>query len=136
MTPTPTPVIIETPYRGDTALYLRYLRACMRDSLMRGEAPYASHHLYTAPGVLRDELPEERDQGMAAGFAWRGLSHRTVFYTDFGWSSGMVLGRDAAEATGHVYEIRKLGFGWLVSQLAREAAGQSLGHWLASMGPP
>jgi hypothetical protein len=135
-TPTPTPVVIETPYRGDVPLHLRYLRACMRDSIMRGEAPYASHHLYTAPGVLRDEIPEERDQGIQAGFAWRALAYKTIFYTDLGWSTGMELGRGAAENVGHLYDIRKLGFGWLVAQLGREAASHALRHWRESLGAP
>lgn len=44
-------VIIESPFAGDVVRNLRYLRACMRDCLRRGEAPYASHALYTQPGV-------------------------------------------------------------------------------------
>jgi len=136
-----TPVILETPYAArsverPTALHLRYLRACMRDCLLRGEAPFASHHLYTAPGVLRDEMPEEREHGIQAGFAWRALSYKSVFYADLGWSSGMVQGREAAERIFHPCETRQLGFGWLNAQLAREAAGQSLEHWLRSLGAP
>src|SRR4029077_11966350 len=131
-----TPVIVETPYAGDVPLHLRYLRACMRDCLLRGEAPFASHHLYTAPGVLRDEIPEERGQGILAGFAWRSVSSMTVFYIDLGWSRGMKLGREAAEQIKHPYEERTLGFGWLTAQLAREAASPSLEHWVHSMGAP
>jgi hypothetical protein len=131
-----TPVIVETPYAGDTPLHLRYLRACMRDCLLRGEAPFASHHLYTAPGVLRDEIPEERDHGILAGFAWRSLSSISVFYIDLGWSRGMTLGREAAERINHPFQMRELGFGWFNAQLAREAASPSLEHWLRSMGAP
>lgn len=130
------PVILETPYAGSVALHLRYLRACMRDCLLRGEAPFASHHLYTAPGVLRDELPEERDHGILAGFAWRALASSTVFYIDLGWSRGMVQGREAAERIKQSHEVRQLGFGWLVAQLGREAASPSLEHWVHSMGEP
>lgn len=46
----------------------RYARACMLDSLKRGEAPFASHVLY--PLVLDDANGEERKLGMEAGFAW------------------------------------------------------------------
>jgi hypothetical protein len=57
------PVVIESPYAGDVERNLRYVRACMRDCLLRGEAPYASHALYTQPDVLCDEIPEERQYG-------------------------------------------------------------------------
>lgn len=67
-------IVIESPYAAPTpegiARNLRYLRACMRDSLLRGEAPFASHAIYTQPGMLRDEIQAERDWGIEAGFAW------------------------------------------------------------------
>lgn len=129
-----TPVILESPYAGDTPLHLRYLRAAIRDSLLRGEAPYASHHLYTAPGVLRDDLPEEREAGIVAGFAWRALASKTVFYVDYGWSIGMVRAREHASRINQPYEMRVLEAGWLYRQLEREAAGTALGFWLKSMG--
>lgn len=128
------PVILESPYAGDTPLHLRYLRACIRDSLLRGEAPYASHHLYTAPGVLRDELDDERERGLVAGFAWRQFAQKSVFYLDYGWSMGMVRGREAAVRLGQACEFRVLGDSWMIAQLAREAAGLALGHWVKSFG--
>lgn len=128
-----TPVILETPYAGDVPLHLRYLRACMRDCLLRGEAPFASHHLYTAPGVLRDEIPDERIHGISAGFAWRTLAHKTVFYVDLGWSTGMHMGRDACGRIAQPYQERTLGSGWLEEQLNREQGGQSLVHWFRSL---
>jgi hypothetical protein len=64
-----TPVILESPYAGDVEANMRYARAAMRDSLMRGEAPFASHLLYTQEGVLLDSVPEERTLGIEAGFA-------------------------------------------------------------------
>jgi len=101
-------VVIESPYAGDVARNLRYVRACMRDALMRGEAPYASHALYTQPGVLRDDVPEERELGIRAGFAWRAASEVTAVYQDLGISSGMQLGvRHAAEA-GAVLDFRRI----------------------------
>lgn len=129
-----TPVILETPYAGDVALHLRYLRSCMRDCLLRGEAPYASHHLYTAPGVLRDEVPSERGLGIVAGFAWRALVVRTVFYVDLGWSSGMLLGRNATLAAAQPYEVRVLGADWAVEHAEHACAGAALGDWLRSFG--
>jgi len=81
--------IIESPYAGDVERNLRYLRACMRDSIMRGEAPFASHALYTQPGVLDDNDPEERALGisLAGPFLARAKIH--AFYVDLGMSDGM-----------------------------------------------
>ena len=63
-------VIIESPYAGDTTSNIAYARRCMADSLARGEAPFASHLLYTQRGILDDTQPAERKRGMDAGFAW------------------------------------------------------------------
>lgn len=82
-------VVVETPYAGDVERNLRYLRACLRDCLHRGEAPIASHGLYTQPGVLDDDKPEERELGIAAGLAWLPVADVQVFYVDLGWSKGM-----------------------------------------------
>jgi hypothetical protein len=113
-------VIIESPYAGNIELNLRYLRACMADCLRRGEAPFASHGLYTQPGVLRDEDPMERAQGINAGFAWRDVADATVAYTDLGISNGMQLGIEEAtklatrhhEWGRHTFEYRSLGGIW------------------------
>ena len=55
-------VIVESPYAGDVERNERYARACIRDCLLRGEAPFASHLLYTQAGVLDDTIKEERDR--------------------------------------------------------------------------
>lgn len=86
-------VVLESPYAGQTAKDIEnnceYARCCLRDSLRRGEAPLASHLLYTQPGVLRDDVPHERTQGIAAGLAWADFADAMVVYTDFGISPGM-----------------------------------------------
>lgn len=109
-------VIIESRFAGDVERNLRYLRACMADCLARGEAPFASHGLYTQPGVLDDGNPAERAIGIAAGFAWREVADATVLYLDLGVSSGMSAGlRDAEqlrERTSHSIEFRFLGGEW------------------------
>lgn len=102
-------VIIESPYAGDVEENLRYLRACMRDSLLRGESPYASHALYTQPGVLDDHDLAERSIGIEAGFKWRSAADKTVVYVDLGISQGMQLGIDHAANLGQVVEYRTLG---------------------------
>jgi len=105
-------VIVESPYAGDIERNLRYVRACMRDCLLRGEAPYASHALYTQEGILRDEIADERMYGITAGFAWREASDATVVYTDLGSSKGMDFGIAHAKEIGHPVEYRSLGGEW------------------------
>jgi hypothetical protein len=89
-------VILETPYRGitvsETELNILFARACLRDSLMRGESPIASHLLYTQPGVLDDNKPGERQLGIEAGLAWRAVADGSVVYTNRGVSEGMKYG--------------------------------------------
>jgi hypothetical protein len=105
-------VIVESPYAGDIERNVRYARACMADCLRRGESPYASHLLYTQPGVLRDDVPEERTLGIKAGFAWRSVADMSVFYADLGWSLGMFEGRAHCLDNGTDYEIRYLRGEW------------------------
>jgi len=101
-------VILESPFAGDVARNIRYARACVRDSLLRGEAPIASHLLYTQPGVLNDDIPEERQWGINAGLAWRSVADASVVYTDLGISRGMEYGIAAARAAGVSVELRTL----------------------------
>ncbi|MEX3764409.1 DUF7768 domain-containing protein [Paraburkholderia phenoliruptrix] len=101
-------VILESPFAGDVEANIEYARACLRDSLMRGEAPIASHLLYTQPGVLNDDIPAERQHGIDAGLSWRHVSDGTVVYTDRGISKGMQYGIDAAYAAGKPVEFRTL----------------------------
>lgn len=101
-------VIIESPYAGDVEANIEYARAAMRDSLHRGEAPIASHLLYTQPGILRDDVSEERQQGIAAGLAWRSAAELAAFYIDRGWSTGMLAAKELYEQEDRPYEIRRL----------------------------
>jgi hypothetical protein len=101
-------VSIESPYAGDIPANEAYARACLADSLRRGEAPIASHLLYTQPGVLDDTVPAERMQGIHAGFAWNQHAEATIVYTDLGISKGMDYGIQAAHAAGRTVEYRAL----------------------------
>lgn len=101
-------VILESPFAGDVERNIKYARMCMRDCLLRGEAPYASHLLYTQPGVLDDEIPEERKLGIEAGFFWGENADKTVVYTDLGISKGMQQGIDIAKLRGRPVEMRTL----------------------------
>lgn len=105
-------VILESPYAAPTPeevqKHIRYARLCLNDSLSRGEAPIASHLLYTQPGVLDDTIPEERQQGIDAGLAWRRVADKTVVYCDFGITKGMQYGIKLAEEQGNTVEYRKI----------------------------
>lgn len=111
-------VILESPYAAATpsgiALNVEYARACLRDCLERNEAPLASHLLYTQPGVLDDRKPDERALGIEAGLAWADtfVCEGAVFYTDRGWSRGMLAAKDHHVENGTPIEERGLpGFG-------------------------
>ena len=114
-------VDLESPFAGDIERNLRYARACMRDSIHRGEAPLASHLLYTQEGILDDSIPHERERGILAGKAWAELAELTVVYTDFGISSGMQFGIDHALRLGRPVEFRHFGIGadWTAGAFAQ-----------------
>lgn len=134
-------VIIESPYRGndyvETDLNIMYARACVRDALLRGEAPFASHLLYTQSGILDDTKPDERTQGIHAGFAWREIADATIFYMDRGWSQGMRYGLEHAESRRdrlvrlgereHRIEYRTLGNPWSTWEHATHADPRKFG---------
>lgn len=101
-------VILESPFAGDVKKNILYGRLCVRDSLSRGEAPIASHLLYTQNGILNDNVPEERQWGIDAGLAWRSVAQGSVVYTDLGISTGMEYGIKAAEAAGNPVTYRQL----------------------------
>jgi len=98
--------IIESPYAGDVESNLIYLRRCLRDSLMRGEAPYASHALYTQPGVLDDRDPAQRERGISAGWDWMRRADKVAVYCDRGVSDGMRRGIARARDLGLPVEFR------------------------------
>ena len=106
-------VILESPYAGKTkeevARNVAYARRALRDSLTRGEAPLASHLIYTQPGVLRDKVPEERALGIAAGLAWSKVAHGAVVYTDLGITPGMAQGIKRHKSEGTFIEYRQIG---------------------------
>ena len=101
-------VIIESPYAGEVEENIKYARECVSDSLRRGEAPIASHLLYTQQGILDDNTPEERLLGINAGLAWKRVADASVVYVDRGITRGMQYGIDAAEAAGIPIERRSI----------------------------
>jgi hypothetical protein len=101
-----------TPYAGQTIGNTRYARACVRDSLTRGEAPFASHLIYAQPGVLNDKNESEREYGITAGHAWLAMAMALVVYKDRGISNGMKRAINIAEAMDKPIEYRELGPDW------------------------
>jgi len=101
-------VILESPYAGDVDANTEYARRCVRDSLSRGEAPIASHLLYTQPGILDDDKPNERRWGIDAGLAWMSSADLVAAYIDHGVSAGMMEGLERALNAGVQYEFRHL----------------------------
>ena len=100
-------VILESPFAGDMKSNTEYARKCLLDSLLRWEAPFASHLLY--PQVLDDTIPEERKDGMIAGFQWLKSADLVVVYQDFGISDGMFQGIELAKKLGIKIKYRFLG---------------------------
>lgn len=105
-------VIVESPFgNADSRVVeenIRYARACMQDCLQRGEAPFASHLLYTQGGILDDNIPAERALGIRAGLAWGIKADASVVYTNRGISQGMHQGIVRALVQGRPIEYREL----------------------------
>ena len=103
--------IIESPYGSkDEAIVKRnraYLRRCLRDSLAKGEAPFASHAIY--PQVLDDRMPDERRSGMCAGFIWAEVAELIAVYVDYGITGGMEEGIKKAMGRGIYVVYREIG---------------------------
>lgn len=89
---------LESPFAANPKLgmteqdNIAYARQCMHFCLLAGIAPFASHLLYTQPGVLDDTIPAERSLGMNAGFAWAEVAQVSIFFLDYGLSGGMQQG--------------------------------------------
>lgn len=110
-------VYVESPYAAPTpeglAANVAYAAACMRDALERGEAPLASHLLWTQPGILVDTDPLEREIGKdECGFRFAETCAASAFYVNNpakAWSSGMSDGFADALRARRVPVFRWLG---------------------------
>jgi hypothetical protein len=99
-------VVIESPFAGDVDKNKQYGRLCMLDCLRRGEAPFASHLLYTQ--CLDDNIEIERTLGMNAGFVWGEVADLHAFYVDLGMSPGMEVSLRRIMKIGSKWEERSL----------------------------
>ena len=106
-------VLIESPYKSPLPdqhfQYKIYLERAIADSFSRGEAPFASHGFYTH--YLDDDNPEERRQGICAGFAWGEVAELVAVYADYGFSNGMKAGMTKWGALLIPVEIRYINRG-------------------------
>lgn len=121
-------VVVESPFADGTlslgpdrgvyiplerARNIAYARACLHDCLTRhGEAPFASHLLYTQEGILDDDVFEERKLGIQAGLEIGRYAKTRLFYVDRGFSEGMRWGLKFAREIGQPVELRRLGGEW------------------------
>jgi hypothetical protein len=101
-------VVVESPYAGEVIANVGYAKRCFRNCLDRGEAPYASHLLFTQEGILDDEKAEERKLGIQAGLAWAAKAHATALYVDRGITPGMAYGVLSAYRLARIIEVRSL----------------------------
>lgn len=101
-------VILESPFAGDVKRNIDYARKCVRHSLSLGEAPIASHLLYTQENILNDDIEEERMWGINAGLAWKEVADKQVFYIDYGYSNGMLYAKEFATKNNIEIEERRI----------------------------
>ena len=99
-------VLLESPFAGEVEANKKYAAQAVRDSLRRGEAPFASHLFYTQ--FLDDDIPAERSLGIEAGLDIGSRADKTVVYIDRGISKGMELGIERAHKEGRPIEYRSL----------------------------
>ena len=101
-------VLLESPYYSEDESVMKenvkFAEACMRNSLMRGEAPMASHLLYTR--VLDED--GERSIGMSAAMSWQTVVDKLVVYSDRGITDGMTESINLAVKKGLRIEYRTL----------------------------
>ena len=103
-------VLLESPFsapdRQGIVQNVSYAMIAARDSIARGEAPYASHLFFTQ--MLDDTDPYERMQGINAGLAIGRFASMTAVYDDLGVSRGMEYGIENARKAERPIEYRQL----------------------------
>lgn len=100
-------VVIESPFMGGAAIAELYARLAMREQLLLGSTPFASHLLY--PQALDDADPQQRRQGIRCGWAPYAVGARCEVYTDLGITIGMAEGIEQARRLGCTITHRAFG---------------------------
>ncbi len=102
--------VIESPFSAPDldglVRNVQYTLLAVRDSLNRGEAPYASHLFYTQ--MLDDNNADERQLGMDAGLTICQHAEQSAVYIDLGVSRGMEYGIETARNFGRAVIERSL----------------------------
>lgn len=98
-------VIIESPFRDSPERALTFARAVALACVHKGESAWGSHMIW--PQFL-PETPEERALGIEAGHAWGEVADIHAFYTDLGWSGGMISALSLCLLKGWYFELRTL----------------------------
>ena len=105
-------VLLESPFAGhnewEISKNVTYARAAMRACFAMGKYPFASHLLYTQPGILDDNVSSERMLGIRAGLEWGKLAKESVFFMDRGFSNGMQIGLLDAMTVGRRINVYSL----------------------------
>jgi hypothetical protein len=105
-------VSIQSPYAGvglaETERNLAYARRALLDSLGRGEAPFASHLLYTQ--VLHDDDMKDHWRGMFCDHAFLAKCNLVAVYRDLGISDGMKQALEVALARKIPTDFRNIGY--------------------------
>ena len=99
-------VVLESPYAGNITENVAYARRALRDSIARGEAPFASHLLY--PQVLNDDELDQRNRGITLNYTFIEKCDYVVVYEDKGISHGMLLAIDHAQRLGKMIVYREI----------------------------
>jgi hypothetical protein len=105
-------VALESPWSGldgGGPKSLDYLRNCIRDSLSRGEIPWASHGMLAHTRALYEEDPDQRLEGLEINKDFIYFhANKVVFYIDHGMSDGMKAARTWAVMANKPFETRRI----------------------------
>jgi hypothetical protein len=103
-------VLLETPCSGNEhpIFYERYAKACIRDSLLRNEAPLSAFLLYKQSGILNNFISSEQILGRLAQSEWSKFCKKIIVYKDLGLTKEMQINIDSAVASNKIVEYRIL----------------------------
>lgn len=103
-------VILESPFRGknlaDRNQNIAYAKRCAKRCALDKESILASHLLF--PQFLDEDDPKERELGIWLGLAWVSRADFSAFFTDRGWSKGMLAALKYCLAARLQFRFRSL----------------------------
>lgn len=103
-------VVIESPWAGLDAgpQAKHYLKQCIRDSIARGELPWASHAMFAWTEALYEGDEEQRAEGLILNKKMILRADMIAIYTDKGKSAGMKDAETWAKMHGKNVEYRTI----------------------------